>query len=89
MRRVFATPRFQKRLATFLSRHPDLSAAVDEVMVLIQQNPASPSLRTHALKGAFAGCCACRLSRDYRIVFVLEPDGVIFIDVDTHYDVYR
>jgi addiction module RelE/StbE family toxin len=89
MRRVFATSRFQKRLATFLSRHPDLSDAVNEVMLLIQQNPAAPSLRTHGLKGAFAPCSASRLSHEYRIVFILEPDRIIFIDIGTHDDVYR
>jgi addiction module RelE/StbE family toxin len=89
MRRVFATPRFQKRLSTFLSRHPDLSATVDEVMLLIEQNPATPALRTHRLKGAFTGCSVSRLSRDYRIVFVLTADRVTFIDIGTHDDVYR
>jgi mRNA-degrading endonuclease YafQ of YafQ-DinJ toxin-antitoxin module len=74
---------------TFLSRHADLSAAVHEAMVLIEQNPAAPSLRTHGLKGAFAGCSASRLSREYRIIFVLETDRVIFIDIGTHDDVYR
>jgi mRNA-degrading endonuclease YafQ of YafQ-DinJ toxin-antitoxin module len=58
-------------------------------MVLIQQNPAAPSLRTHGLKGAFAGCTASRLSREYRIVFVLEADRVTFIDIGTHDDDYR
>ena len=72
-----------------LSRHPDLSATVDEVMLLIGENPAAPSLRTHGLKGAFAGCSASRLSREYRIVFVLAPDRVTFIDIGTHDDVYR
>jgi hypothetical protein len=32
---------------------------------------------------------AARLSRDYRIVFVLEPGRVIFLDIGTHDDVYR
>jgi mRNA-degrading endonuclease YafQ of YafQ-DinJ toxin-antitoxin module len=89
MRRVFATSRFQKRLATFLSRHPELSATVDEVMVAIVQNPAAPALRTHVLKGAFAGCSASRLSREHRIVFVLAPDRTTFIDIGNHDDVYR
>ena len=57
--------------------------------MLIQQNPAAHSLRTHGLKGAFAGCSAARLSREYRIVCVLEADRVIFIDIGTHDDVYR
>jgi addiction module RelE/StbE family toxin len=89
MRRVFATSRFQKRLAIFLSHHPELSATVDEVMLLIEQNPAAPSLRTHRLKGAFVGCSASRLSRDYRIIFLLAADRVTFIDIGTHDDVYR
>jgi addiction module RelE/StbE family toxin len=88
MRRILATPRFLKRLAIFLSRLPDLSTAVDEAMLLIVQDPTAPSLRTHRLKGAFAGCSASRLSREYRIVFVLAPDRVTFIDIGTHDDVY-
>ena len=65
------------------------SATVDEAMLLIGENPAAPSLRTHVLKGTFAGCFAARLSREYRIVFVLAPDRVTFIDIGTHDDVYR
>jgi mRNA-degrading endonuclease YafQ of YafQ-DinJ toxin-antitoxin module len=47
------------------------------------------TLHTHRLKGTLAECFASRLSREYRIVFVLTADRVTFIDIGTHDDVYR
>jgi hypothetical protein len=58
-------------------------------MLLIAQNSVASSLLTHRFKGPFSGCSASRLSREYRIVFVLAPDRVTFIDIGTHDDVYR
>ena len=89
MRRLFTTPRFEKRLAAFLDNHPTLLTDVQTVMQTIAENPRAPALRTHRLSGTLAGCLAARLAYEYRIVFVLAADRVTFIDIGTHDDVYR
>jgi mRNA interferase YafQ len=89
MRRVFFATRFEKKLKVFHSRHPEFSTAVEAAITAIAEDPYASALRTHRLKGTLTDCFACHLSREYRIVFVLEPAGVIFVDVGTHDDVYR
>jgi len=89
MRDVYTTARFRKRLSLFRELHPDLADAAQATMQLVAENPRSPSLRTHGLKGDLADYFASRISRDYRVVFALEPGRVIFLDIGTHDDVYR
>lgn len=89
MRRVFFASRFEKKLKIFDSRHPELSAVVEAAIMAIAKDPYAPALRSHRLKGPLTECLAAHLSRDYRIVFALEPGRVIFLDIGTHDDVYR
>lgn len=89
MREVFTTARFRKKLSAFLERHAHQAAAAHATMQLITQNPRSAQLHTHQLNGVLSDYFSARISRDYRIVFALEPGRVIFLDIGTHDDVYR
>jgi len=89
MREIFASGRFDKRLTAFIHRHPELNAETRVAMELIARDPRTSSLRTHRLKGPLAECFACRLSREYRIVYILDAVRVVFLDIGTHDDVYR
>ena len=89
MREIFTTGRFDKRLTTFINRHPELNAETKSVMELIAKDPRASSLRTHRLKGALAECFASRLSCEYRIVYVFDAVRIVFLDIGTHDDVYR
>lgn len=88
MRKVLTTPRFERRLRSFLGNHPDLETEVAEVMHRVAAD-VTTGLRTHLLKGVLKGCRAARISYEYRVVFVLKRDSVCFIDIGTHDDVYR
>jgi mRNA-degrading endonuclease YafQ of YafQ-DinJ toxin-antitoxin module len=89
MRDIFTTGRFDKRLTSFIHRHPELRAETKSVMELIAKDPRASSLRTHRLKGALAEHFASRLSREYRIVFIFNAVRVVFLDIGTHDDVHR
>jgi mRNA-degrading endonuclease YafQ of YafQ-DinJ toxin-antitoxin module len=89
MREIFTTGRFDKRLTTFIRRHPELSAEAQPSIELIAKDPYASSLHTHRLKGPLAECFASRLSREYRIVFIFNTVRVVFLDIRTHDDVYR
>jgi mRNA-degrading endonuclease YafQ of YafQ-DinJ toxin-antitoxin module len=49
---------------------------------------ADGSVRTHTLHGAMKGSHAARISQAYRLVFALEPDTIVFIDIGSHDEVY-
>ena len=89
MRRVFFASRFEKKLRVFHSRHPELSTAVEATIIAIAKDPHAPALKTHRLHGHLSDCFASRLSREHRIVFALEPNAAIFLDIGTHDAVYR
>ena len=89
MRRVFFASRFEKKQKVFHSRHAEFSTAIEAAIIAIAKDPHAPALKTHRLHGNLSDCFASRISREYRIVFVLEPGRVTFIDIGTHDDVYR
>lgn len=45
-------------------------------------------LGIHALHGKLTGFHSARIAQAYRLVFVLEPDTVTFIDIGSHDEVY-
>jgi addiction module RelE/StbE family toxin len=89
MRRVFFASRFEKKLKTFNSKHPEFSTELEAVIIAIAIDAHAPSLKVHRLHGQLRNCFAARITHQYRIVFVLDFDRVTFIDIGTHDDVYR
>ena len=86
MREVVTTPRFERRLVRFVQQHPNFKSTVRTIMHSIaSENPAT---RIHALHGQMRGIYAARISQEYRLVFTLEPNAVIFIDIGSHDEVY-
>ena len=86
MRRKVLTPSFLKSLALFVRRHPDLEDKSREVMGHVVTGDSRA--RIHPLHGPLKELYAIRISHQYRIVFVLEPDAVVFIDIGSHDEVY-
>lgn len=89
MRRVFSTPRFERRLETFLRRHPELTASTKRVMTALAGDRHPASMKVHKLGGVLKDCLGASLSYEYRVIFVLEADAIYFIDIGSHDDVYR
>ncbi len=87
MRRRLATTNFIRMYGAFLRKHPELEEKVEEVMERVAADTRAAA-RAHALHGKLAGFYAVRVSQSYRLMFALEPDAVIFIDVGSHDDVY-
>ena len=86
MRRKILTPSFLRSLALFIRHHPDLE---DKSRYMIEHivTDASP-IHIHPLHGSLKGLYAARISQSYRVIFVLEPDAVIFIDIGSHDEMY-
>ena len=84
MREIRSTTRYRRRLEAFLDKHPDLEVPIE----LMVDRIAAGSVRVHPLHGSLRGFHAARISQSYRLVFALEPDAVIFIDIGAHDDVY-
>ncbi len=58
----------------------------------LANDPRTPSLRTHKLKGKYAGCLSCSAGYDLRIVFRIidhhDDEAIVLLAFGTHDDVY-
>lgn len=81
---------YRKREQSFLKHHPDLRTRYYKTLLLLEQNPAHPSLRLHGLQGQLAGLHSVSISMRYRIMIELELRGreILFVDIGSHGDVY-
>jgi len=86
MRRRIATANFLREYAVFLRKHPELEEKIEQVMERLATG--SRATQVHTLHGKLAGYYAARISHSYRLIFALEPDAVIFIDIGSHDEVY-
>jgi addiction module RelE/StbE family toxin len=63
----------------------DLSLKKEKIF---KENPFHPSLRPHPLKGRLRGLWSISVNMQYRIIFQLEKNEVVFISIGKH-DIYR
>ncbi|PIU60686.1 MAG: type II toxin-antitoxin system mRNA interferase toxin, RelE/StbE family [Armatimonadetes bacterium CG07_land_8_20_14_0_80_59_28] len=94
MRPLSWSPSFQRALRRYLRRHPDAQAEISEALRCLAENPFSPALDTHKLRGKLTGLWACSVAYDCRIVFdfVNDPlskkEVILLTDLGSHEDVY-
>lgn len=73
-------------------RDPDLADDLRIVLELLAENALDPRLKTHKLKGQFAGSWACSVGYDLRIVFQFVKhrgkEAILLEAVGTHDEVY-
>lgn len=86
MREIITTSRFERRLVKFVRQHPDFKKSVRSLILYIADGDSW--IRAHPLHGQMKGTYAARISQSYRLVFVLEPEAVVFIDIGSHDEVY-
>lgn len=59
-------------------------------LALFEANPKHPSLRTHKLKGNLKNRWSISITRNFRMIYLLEKeDQAYFIDIGTHDEVYK
>lgn len=86
MRRKIITPSFLRRLGIFLTRHHELEPKIDDLMNQIVAGQMN--FRVHALHGPLKGLYSARISKSYRIIFAVELDAIIFVNIGSHDEVY-
>ncbi len=88
MYKLYTTPTFERKLKSFLKKHPDLSIEIENKLDLLLQDPFHPELKTHKLSGKLKNEWAVRLTYEYRILFVVEENTVFLTNVGSHEDIY-
>lgn len=56
---------------------------------LFTRNNFHPTLKNHAVHGAFEDCRSINVTGDYRAIYKIEKESVIFITIGTHSDLFE
>ena len=88
MRKLYATPTFDRLSRKFTEKNPYLKKKFNAVLKIIAKNVFDPLLKTHKLHGPLKEFYACRISYDQRIVFSFDDEKVTLRGVGGHDDIY-
>ena len=83
--------RFKKIYRKWVRDHPELKAQFAKKIVLFEEDPFHPSLKTHTLSGVLKGLWSFRITYEHRLVFDFIDEGrtqIVLIDIGSHEEVY-
>lgn len=92
--KLVADKSFKRAFQRLISKNPQLQSKVSEVLHLLEDNPFTPSLKSHKLTGRLEGYWSCSVSYDCRIIFTFRQDTdsgetlIVIVDIGKHYQVY-
>ena len=91
-RRLLRSSAFVRAARRMVRRHPHTAEDLQTALALLAEDAFHPRLRSHKLKGEFAGSWACSVGYDLRIVFrFVQHEGseaLLLETVGTHDEVY-
>ena len=85
---IFLAPSFVRAYKRVIQRDPQSVQKIKEKIQLFKDNFHNPSLKLHKLIGGFSETWSFSVDHDLRILFIYSEDGVIFVDVGKHEEVY-
>jgi len=87
---ILYTDSYLKRAKKFIKKNPDLISQYEKTLKILEINPCHPSLRLHKLHGKLSELYSVSINISYRItiVFLIEDDKIIPIDIGSHDEVY-
>ncbi len=94
MRTLIWSNTFLRAFRRLIRKQPDLRKEVEDVLMLLVQDPFIPQLETHKLKGKLSGSWACSVGYDCRVIFDFvknknqKEDDIFLITMGTHDGVY-
>lgn len=90
MAEILYTESYLKRAKKIIKKHPDLLSQYEKTLKILEINPYHPSLRLHRLQGKLSELYSVSINISYRmtIIFLIENDRIIPIDIGSHDEVY-
>ncbi len=92
MRRIEYTKQFIRQYKKYRKKYPLLEREVEQTLLMLENDPFDPRLKTHKLHGKLSSTLSCICGFDCRILFEIEKidgDEVITIyKIGTHDEIY-
>ena len=85
---------FKRSFRKLIRKNPDLKNIITNVLIVLSNDPFTPSLKSHKLKGNLSNYWSCSVTYDCRIIFTFSKDKeskedlIILIDIGSHDEVY-
>ncbi len=79
---------FVKKARKLIKNSRELDDKLETVLELLQNDPFTPSLKTHPLSGKLKGKHGCSLTEKLRIVFKLSDNKIHLLNIGPHDEVY-
>ena len=80
---------FHRNFKKAYKKHDQMIRAhCDERVRLFEQTPFHPLLENHPLHGKWKGYRSIRVTGSFRAVFKQVNNTIIFVDIDTHPNLY-
>jgi mRNA-degrading endonuclease YafQ of YafQ-DinJ toxin-antitoxin module len=81
---------FIKKSKKFFKKHPDLIDRFKSIVLQLEKDYKSPSLKLHKLKGELKEFHSISLTYQYRVIILLkiEDNKIVLVDLGTHDEVY-
>ena len=85
---------FKRSFKKIVRKSPQLKNRVTEVLILLADDPFTPSLKSHRLGGKLAGLWSCSVAYDCRVIFSLSEDEeileifILLVNIGSHDEVY-
>jgi addiction module RelE/StbE family toxin len=86
--------RFKRAFKKLIKKNPELKNQITNALILLAQEPFTPSLKSHKLTGNLSDLWSCSVNYDCRIIFIfsqdedLETSLIILVDIGSHDEVY-
>jgi addiction module RelE/StbE family toxin len=85
---------FKRAFKRLIKKNHQLQDRILRVIALLENDPFTPSLKTHKLTGNLQDYWSCSVTYDCRIIFLFKEDEeaeetlIILVDIGFHDDVY-
>ena len=86
--RTFLGSSYLRSLRKQVKKNPQGYKKIKDKITLFQLVPSHPSLKLHKLKGEKQEVWSIYIEEDLRILFVYVEEGVLFINIGKHDEVY-
>ncbi len=86
--RINAAPSFIRQANKVLKRNPRLKEKFRQTIEKLVDDPFSPSLKTHKLKGDLREFWSCSVSHEIRLRFKIKEGAIELMDIGPHDEVY-
>jgi addiction module RelE/StbE family toxin len=92
--KLVAHKSFKRAFKKLIKKNPQLQERILYILDLLENDPFTPSLKSHKLTGDLDGYWSCSVNYDCRIIFTFSQDEdseetlIILVDLGSHDEVY-